>query len=82
MIEKMLALKEKLTPDEGFNLVAVDDFEQLGEDLFLVDHFDSLEAAEAAQAERRAENPDEKTFVYGSKGEPPPLAKWADEKAP
>ena len=41
-IALMLKDKEDHTPAEGFNLVAVDTFAKLGEQLYTVDHTDKI----------------------------------------
>lgn len=60
----MLEHKNKFVPKEGFNLVGVDDFEEPGEELYLVGHFDSREEAEAFKAKRLKADPNEVLHVY------------------
>jgi hypothetical protein len=64
MFDKMLAAKDRMTPKVGANLVGFDDFEEQGDELYMIGHFASVEEAEAAKAERLKENPDEVVFVY------------------
>ena len=45
--------KIKLTPDSGFNLVGIDYFEQPGNRLYLVKHFDVYQEALNAKKERK-----------------------------
>jgi hypothetical protein len=65
-IKKMLDAVERLTPEDGFNLVGVDTFKALGDDeeLFLVGHYDTEEAAEAEKAARLAKDPDAVLHIY------------------
>lgn len=54
---------KKFTPEEGFNVVAVDAFELAGEALYLVGHFETREeATAAAQAHERASG--DRAHVY------------------
>jgi hypothetical protein len=65
-----LAAMEKVTPDEGFALVGVDDFDEAndpGSGLYVIDHFDAYEDAEKAKAARLRKNPEETLHIY-----PPP----------
>jgi hypothetical protein len=64
-LEKALDAKEKMTPDTGFNVVAVDRMERPGEALYLVSHHSDAAAAEKARAahEKTSGN---KTYVYAA----------------
>ena len=65
-IEEALKQVAEMTPDEGFNLCGLDDYGSPDEQgLYLIDHFDTQEEAEAAKEERTAEDPDLRFFVYG-----------------
>ncbi len=45
--------KKRLTPVDGFNLVAVDYFESIGSRLYLVEHFDMYQDALKAKKDRK-----------------------------
>jgi len=45
--------KRRLTPEAGFNLVAIDHFESLGSRLYLVEHFDMYQDALKAKKDRK-----------------------------
>ncbi len=45
--------KKKLTPEDGFNLVAIDYFESIGSRLYLVEHFDMYQDALDAKKDRK-----------------------------
>jgi hypothetical protein len=65
-IAKRLAVKEKMTPKQGFDLVGLDDFEVEPEDeLYFIEHFETQKEAEAAQKARKEDDPDEVTYVFG-----------------
>ncbi|MEI8254385.1 MAG: hypothetical protein WCJ30_01800 [Deltaproteobacteria bacterium] len=64
IFKKMMALKDKLTPTEGANVVHVDTFEEPGEELVMIGHFDTVEEAEAVCAARKAAAPGEAYYVY------------------
>lgn len=63
-MEKMMDERESMTPDTGYNLVGFDDFEDPGEMLYLIGHFDTAEEAEAEKKKRLEKNPDEVMYVY------------------
>lgn len=63
-VDELLEAKNHYIPEEGFNLVGVDKFERFGEELFLLGEYDTREKAEAAQAARKKEHPDETTYIY------------------
>lgn len=63
-----LAAKKAMMPDEGFNVVGMDDYEDPGEELYFVAHASTMEQAQAFVAERKKENPDEVLYIYGQKG--------------
>lgn len=65
-VKKALEAIEEMTPKTGFNLVGVDDFEEPGEELYLVGHFDTREAADAAKTDRLRKNPDEVLHIYAA----------------
>jgi hypothetical protein len=46
--EDSLELKESLIPKKGYNVVIIDDFEPIGEELYLESHHRTLERAEKA----------------------------------
>ena len=61
--EKRLAAIDRLTPREGFNVVAVDDYEEAGDDLYLVGQYKTKEDAESHAANHTKET-GEKAYVY------------------
>lgn len=64
-LDKRLAAKKALTPKKGFNVVAVDTFEEPGDELYLVsNHATEAEANEACSARKRS-HPHEPCYVYG-----------------
>jgi hypothetical protein len=63
-ISKILAAKKKMIPKTGANLVGMDDFEEPGDELYLIAHFPSAQAAEKAQAKRKKTHPGEVSYVY------------------
>lgn len=64
----MLAQKKEMTPKTGFNLVGLDDFEDPGEQLFLISSHKTEAEAKSAQKKYGSRNKDVKTFIYGSAG--------------
>lgn len=54
--------KIRLTPENGFNLVAVDCFADSDNQLYLVEHFDLYQNALKAKKERK--NPEEYFILY------------------
>lgn len=62
--EKRLNEKERFIPDEGFNLVGVDTFEDPGEELFLIGNYATKEEAEKERKNRLKDNPDERFYIY------------------
>ena len=65
-LKAMLAQKAEMTPKAGFNLVGLDDFEDPGEQLFLIGHYETEAKAKAAQALHKTRNKDVRTFIYGA----------------
>ena len=45
--------KKKLTPETGFNLVGIDYFEDNGNQLYLIEHFEMYQDALNAKKERK-----------------------------
>ncbi len=73
-VEKMLSAMERMTPKTGANVVGVDDFEDPGEELYLVKHCASVAEAEAYAKAYRKKHPDsDPVHVYPA--EPAPAAK-------
>jgi hypothetical protein len=58
--------KEGLTPDNGFNLVGIDYFSDIGNQLYLVEHFEMYQDALNAKKERK--NSDEYFILYKGAG--------------
>ena len=54
--------KIKLTPETGFNLVGIDYFEEPGNQLYLVEHFEMYQDALNAKKDRK--NQDEYFVLY------------------
>ena len=59
--------KNKMTPDEGFNLVAIDYFSSDGKQLYLVEHFDMYQ--DALNAKKARKNQDEYFILYKGPGD-------------
>ena len=68
MINKMREDMKRHTPKTGFNVVAVDDFEPAGEQIYLVAHRDTREEAEQALKDFQAKNKTDKAYIYGPQG--------------
>jgi hypothetical protein len=49
---------DRFIPDEGFNVVGVDSFEEDGDELYLIGHYLTREAAEAAKADHEKTSDD------------------------
>jgi len=66
--QKRLRAKRDMTPKpgQGYNLVGVDDFEDPGDELYLIDHFPTRARADAARLDRKRRKSDETLYVYGS----------------
>ena len=54
----------ELTPQSGFNVVGVDTFERLGEELYLVSWHARRRDAEAKCRRMAAANPTDRFYVY------------------
>lgn len=65
----MLANKDALVPKKGFNLVGLDDYEEPGDQLFLIGHYDTLDKVKAAERDHNSRNKDVRTFIYFAKSE-------------
>ena len=48
--------KRKLTPETGFNLVGIDYFENPGNQLYIVEHFDMYQDALTAKKDRKMQD--------------------------
>lgn len=59
---------DDMTPETGFNVVAVDDYKMAGDEdaLYMVGHYPDKAEAEKVAAEHEKETGD-KTYVYGPK---------------
>jgi hypothetical protein len=57
-------IQRHLPKNGGYNLVGLDDFEEAGEQLYLVGNFKTKEEAEKAKKDY-AKKTDDKLFVYG-----------------
>lgn len=55
--------REEHTPEDGFDLVGIDDFEPLGEQLYTIKHFDDLEEAKAALKKWKESNTDDAVIL-------------------
>ncbi|MBK7583822.1 MAG: hypothetical protein IPI67_26970 [Myxococcales bacterium] len=60
---------EEMTPATGFNLVGVDEYEPMGEELFLVAHYEDKQAALAALRRTKAADPSGVYYLYSAPGE-------------
>ena len=54
--------KIKLTPDTGFNLIGIDYFEDIGNQLYVVEHFEMYQDALNAKKDRK--NQEEYFVLY------------------
>jgi len=54
--------KSKLTPDTGFNLIGIDYFEDIGNQLYVVEHFEMYQDALNAKKDRK--NQEEYFVLY------------------
>lgn len=66
VFEKMLDAVNELTPKpgKGYNVVGVDEYEEPGEELYLVGNFPTEEAAEKKLAAKEKEIPGQKFYIY------------------
>lgn len=64
-ISKMLAAKESLIPTEGYNLVGLDDFEDPGEELYLIGNYATAAEAEVVKVARENAGEGDRMFIYG-----------------
>lgn len=67
-IDLRLRAIDQMTPAEGFNVVGVDDYEDPGDELYLVGHTATMEEAQALVDQRKRANPQEVLHIYGQKG--------------
>lgn len=65
-LKKMLAAKDKATPETGFNLVEMDDMARPGEALTVLAHYATRAAAERAMADYKKHNPGVRVAILGS----------------
>ena len=65
MLDEMRADIKRFTPEQGYNLVGVDDFEMPGKQLYLIGHFATRAEAEAAQRDFNARSNGDKAYIYG-----------------
>ena len=66
--ENLEKAKRELTPDNGFNLVGIDYFDEPNGQLYLIEHFDMYQ--DALNAKKNRKNPNEFFVLYkGSGGE-------------
>lgn len=63
-MKDMLKRKTELTPQSGFNLVGVDDYDVGADALYLIAHFDTRPEAEAAK-KKKAQTTDDTLYIYG-----------------
>ena len=59
--------KREFTPDNGFNLVGVDYFEEPHGQLYLIDHFEMYQ--DALDAKKSRKNPEEYFILYKGSGD-------------
>lgn len=67
-IDMRLRAIDQMTPAQGFNVVGVDDYEDPGEELYLVGHTETMEEAQELVDQRKRNNPQETLHIYGQKG--------------
>jgi len=63
-LKKRIEAMKEMTPTKGFNLVGVDDYEEPGDELFLVGNYATREAAELERSVREKASPDVKFYIY------------------
>jgi hypothetical protein len=68
-MERAMKDREAHTPEKGFNLVGIDDFEPFGEQLYTIRHFDNMEDAEAALKEWKDIETDDAVILEGKNQE-------------
>ena len=69
--DSMSAQARELTPKTGYNLVGLDDYEDPGEQLFLIGRYRTAKEALEAQKDHKQRNKDIRTFIYHGPDEPP-----------
>jgi calcineurin-like phosphoesterase family protein len=55
----------RFVPEQGFNLVGVDSYEEAGDELYLIGHFATRELAEKAKVDAEKKTPGESVYIYG-----------------
>ena len=63
-MEAAMTDREEHTPKEGFALVGIDDFEDFGEQLYTIEHFDTIEKAQAALKTWKESEKDDVVILY------------------
>ena len=66
-LTKRLDAQEAMTPDEGWRVVGIDDYEAPGEELYAISDHDTRAEADAALKKAQARSPGEKMHVYGNR---------------
>jgi len=69
LFDRIDARKKEMTPKKGFNLVGVDTFEQPGDELYLVQHYNTRAEAEAGAKKWKKDAPRDIFHVYAAPGE-------------
>lgn len=64
-VQEMRKDKSGMIPDKGFNLVGLDDYEDPGEQLYLIKNFASRAEAEKEMRKRQKTGNGDKLFIYG-----------------
>ena len=64
-LQAMRKDKAGMIPDKGFNLVGLDDYEDPGEQLYLIGNFPSRAEAEKEMKARMKTGNGDKMFIYG-----------------
>ena len=67
MLDVMLKDREKFIPKTGFNVVGVDEFEDPGEQLYLIGHAPTQGKAKRILAKFQRANPHDKAYIYPAK---------------
>ena len=69
-MKEALDQQAELTPEEGFNLVGIDTYGDPDEQgPYIVNHYDTREAAEKSKAAREKDDPETTFYIYGSEEE-------------
>ena len=69
-IGAVFAEMDRCTPTRGYHLVGIDGFEPAGECAYVIAHFETRDAAEAALRARALADPEERLVIYAAPDAP------------